>query len=245
MWSYYGSKSKIVHLYPRPRFDKIIEPFAGTARYSLMYWDHDITIVDKYEVIVKIWRWLQKCSQKDILSLPSLKQGDRISREMFDCDEQFWLMGFLIGQGLGLPRVKATKLGTKESYGRDGIKEKRTSISRNLHKCRNWNIVHGDYTCLGNIEATWYIDPPYQHGGQHQYVHGNRELDFQRLGSWCRERNGQSIVCENTKADWLPFRPMKVNQGIANTFTTEAIWSNLPTDYDFTQLSIFQDGEYL
>ena len=32
MFSYYGSKSKIVHLYPTPKFDKIIEPFAGIWR---------------------------------------------------------------------------------------------------------------------------------------------------------------------------------------------------------------------
>jgi site-specific DNA-adenine methylase len=36
MFSYYGSKSKIVKYYPCPAHDKIIEPFAGSARYSLL-----------------------------------------------------------------------------------------------------------------------------------------------------------------------------------------------------------------
>ncbi len=59
MWSYYGAKTSIVDYYPKPKFDKIIEPFAGTARYALKYFDRDVLLVDKYDVIVKIWRWLQ------------------------------------------------------------------------------------------------------------------------------------------------------------------------------------------
>ena len=35
MWSYYGSKSKIINKYPEPLYGKVIEPFAGTARYAM------------------------------------------------------------------------------------------------------------------------------------------------------------------------------------------------------------------
>jgi len=237
MWSYYGSKSKIVHLYPKPKFDRIIEPFAGTARYSLLYWDHDVILVDKYEVIVKIWRWLQKCSPKDILSLPVLKLGDRITRDMFDCDEQLWFMGFIIGTAGSSPRKQVTEWGEIE------IPRTVKRIASQLYRIKHWNIIHGSYECLKNMESTWYIDPPYQHGGE-GYVEGNKNLDFQSLAEWCKERKGQSIVCENTKSDWLPFKPMKMIPGAANTFTTEAIWSNLPTDYDVEQLSLFKKGEY-
>jgi len=34
MFSYYGSKSKIVDYYPPPKHKRIIEPFAGSARYT-------------------------------------------------------------------------------------------------------------------------------------------------------------------------------------------------------------------
>jgi len=37
MFSYYGSKKKIVKYYPEPVHDVIIEPFAGAAWYSLEY----------------------------------------------------------------------------------------------------------------------------------------------------------------------------------------------------------------
>jgi hypothetical protein len=44
------------------------------------------------------------------------------------------------------------------------------------------------------------------------------------------------IVCENTKATWLPFKPMIDMQG-AMYKTTEAIWSNQRTNYDSVQQS--------
>jgi hypothetical protein len=64
------------------------------------------------------------------------------------------------------------------------------------------------------------------------------ELKYNELAEWCKSRNGQVIVCENTKADWLPFKPMKRLQGVSNTFTTEAIWSNYKTNYDAVQQSL-------
>ena len=76
MFSYYGSKSKIVNYCPPPKHKRIIEPFAGSARYSLKYWQNDVLLVDKYEVVVNLSKWLQKCEPNDILKLPKLKQGD-------------------------------------------------------------------------------------------------------------------------------------------------------------------------
>ena len=37
MFSYYGPKSKIVSLYLKPRYNLVIESFAGCAWYSLLY----------------------------------------------------------------------------------------------------------------------------------------------------------------------------------------------------------------
>jgi hypothetical protein len=46
------------------------------------------------------------------------------------------------------------------------------------------------------------------------------------------------IVCENTKADWLEFKPV-IDMNGSKHKTTEAIWSNHKTNYDNTQLSFF------
>lgn len=56
MFSYYGSKSKLVNLYPEPLHDTIIEPFAGSARYSLKYWDKDIYLIEKDITLIKVRR---------------------------------------------------------------------------------------------------------------------------------------------------------------------------------------------
>ena len=113
-------------------------------------------------------------------------------------------------------------------------------IKGNLHKIKHLKILHSSYIDLENIKATWFIDPPYQFGGS-AYV--ENKIDFSHLADWCKTREGHVIVCENTKADWLPFIPMIDNKGTHKT-TTEAIWTNCPTSYNNNQMSIFQTNLY-
>lgn len=233
MFSYYGSKSKIVDYYPPPRYGKIIEPFAGSARYSLKWFDREVLLVDKYEVIVKIWKWLQLCSKQDILGLPTPLPGDTIRRADYDCIEAAWLMGFIIKGGVDAPRLTVSKVG---NFGKGVLREKKR-IAASLYKIRHWQIIYGDYLETENQEACWFIDPPYQVGGEYYRV-GNQHLSFPDLSNWCKSRHGQVIVCENTKADWLPFQPMTEMHGSQNTIT-EAIWTNYPTHYDAEQLRLF------
>lgn len=216
--------------YPPPKYKRIIEPFAGSARYSLKYFDHDILLVDKYEVIVKVWHYLQNTTERDIMKLPILKAGYKINKDDFDCIEQFWLMGFIIHQGSSTPGLTTT------SRAQDRMKKQIRNISKQLYKIKHWKIELGCYKDISNEEATWFIDPPYQFGGEHYKV-SNKKIDYTHLASWCRERLGQVIVCENTKAGWLPFKPMVKMYG-SMFFTTEALWSNLPTNYDWEQLTL-------
>ena len=232
MFSYYGSKSKIVDYYPPPKHKKIIEPFAGSARYSLKYWQNDVLLVDKFEVIVNLWKWLQQCSESDILSMPRLKKGDDI-RNLNISENEKTLLGFFAQAAQGKP------VNMVSSMGEQNMKTAYKNIASQLHKIRHWEIKLGSYDELENEEATWFIDPPYQFGGQHQYKFGNKQIDFSKLANWCMNRNGQVIVCENTKADWLPFLPVVKIDGANHTGTTEAIWSNQRTNYDAVQKSLF------
>ena len=104
MFSYYGSKSKIVHLYPTPKFDKIIEPFAGSARYSLKHWTKDVLLIDKYEIVVNIWNWLKQCNENDIKKLPILKRGDNLKNYAYLAEIEKQFLGFLIQEAQGQPR---------------------------------------------------------------------------------------------------------------------------------------------
>lgn len=236
MWSYYGAKTNIVHLYPRPKHDKIIEPFAGTARYALRYFDRDVLLVDKYEVIVKIWKWLQKCSPADVLSLPrKLEPGTKLDSLKFDCEEARMLMGFLISKGVESPRNSVTDWVARDRPNFTNFMLKK--IADSLFKIKHWDIRHGSYDQIENQPATWFIDPPYQFGG-HSYPESNKRIDFNHLARWSMDRQGQVIVCETMKADWLPFTAFATHKGRAG-MQSEAIWTNEPTDYNNIQGTLF------
>ena len=227
MFSYYGSKSKIVDYYPPPKHKKIIEPFAGSARYSLKYWLNDVLLVDKYPVIVGIWNYLIQATKSDILALPDLKTGDNVDTFNISQEEK-WLIGFCINGGSAQPKK------TAKDYNTWG--EAKIRIADDVQKIKHWKVILGSYEDLENEEATWFIDPPYQFGGE-WYVKSTKNIDFYKLAEWCQGRKGQVIVCENTKADWLPFKPMVDMQG-AMYKTTEAIWSNQRTNYDAQQTTL-------
>jgi len=223
MWSYYGAKTNVVKLYPKPKFNKIIEPFAGSAQYSLRYFDRDVLLVDKYEVIVKIWKWLQKCSVGDILKLPRFKQGDKIDDFTFDCEEAKLLMSFFMGFSSPSPRKTGTnKLTTRPNYVNFNLHK----IANSLFKIRHWEIRLGDYSEVENQEATWFIDPPYQFAGK--YVHNSAAINFKDLGDWCKTRIGQVMVCDCHGADWLDFKPF-AEHTTKNGVQREVIWTNQPT----------------
>jgi hypothetical protein len=230
MWTYYGSKGKLAQHYPTPKHDLIIEPFAGAAKYSLRYWEKEVMLVDKYDVVIKIWKWLQQCSPNDILGLPRLKVGDDI-RTMNLSEEEFLFLSFATQGGTPIPVY------TTSAYGENSARPMYDKVASNLHKIKHWKIIHGSYEDIDNKEATWFIDPPYQFGG-HRYKHSSKSLDFDYLGEWCKSRQGQVIVCENTKATWLPFKPVVKNTGQVHD-TTEAIWSNVVTAFDNEQLTLF------
>jgi hypothetical protein len=229
VFSYYGSKSKVVHLYPKPEYGKIIEPFAGSARYALRWFDRDVLLVDKYEVIVRVWKYLQQASSSDIMGLPDVETGQSIA-DMSLTEEERSLIGFNINKGSAQPKLKAQQF--------NGWYNSKRWIADNLFKIRHWEIRHGTYDEIPNAKATWFIDPPYQFGGQ-WYVKGNQGITFCDLAAWCQSRHGQVIVCENTKADWLPFNAMREMRG-AYSKMTEAIWINRPTPFDFAQTSLFE-----
>lgn len=233
MFSYYGAKTNIVDLYPKPRHGKIIEPFAGSARYALKYFDRDVLLVDKYDVIIKIWKWLQQASEKDVLSMPRKLDREKTFDSFGFSEGQRLFFSFVSGAGDSVPRNIPTNRRVIDRPKMLNHSLKRVAAS--LFKIRHWKIMQGSYEQLPNEEATWFIDPPYQHGG---YVYVENKINFPHLAQWSMERMGQVIVCENTKADWMDFKPVQKQRGSLKS-TTEAIWCNHSTAYDHAPLKLF------
>ena len=221
MWSYYGRKTKVINKYPEPIHNTIIEPFAGTAVYSLHKdnWNKQVILIEKYDVIVDLWHYLQRASEEDILSLPDMSCGESLDIHTQLSKEERYLIGFAINEGSANPKVTASKKPSFNNWNKNKPK-----IAANLHKIKHWDIRQGEYDefeDVNNLKATWFIDPPYQNGGQY-YRH--KFSDYDKLADYCKTRNGQIIVCENTKADWLDFKPLVEMQGQLHK-TTEAIWT--------------------
>ena len=230
MFSYYGSKSKIVNYYPPPKESSIIEPFAGSARYSLKYFDREVMIYDKYDKIIRIWKYLQQASKKDILTLPDVAYKTDITKFVQLSDEERWLMSYNIARGSVRPDKRIVQKFC------DWNNRDRLRIANDLFKIKHWKIELLNFESIPNKKATWFIDPPYQKGGE-IYHHNSKKLDFNNLGKWCKNRNGHIIVCENSKAKWLPFVKMIDMQG-QKLKSTEVMWTNYQTSYNMTQMKI-------
>jgi site-specific DNA-adenine methylase len=227
MFYYYGRKDKIFKYYPTPKHDTIIEPFAGSAVYSLKNYKKNIIILDKDERIINIWNYLKTATTGEILSLPLLVRGQTLNDEEFNnlTLVQKDLISFFTNPSSAQP---------KRSVGKFNIwhEKNRKRLSEDVNKIKHWEIVLGDYRDIPNQEATWFIDPPYQGNGGKYYKHGNKDMNYNELADWVQSRQGQVIVCENNEADWLPFRPLKELQGQRHN-KIEVIWEN---DYSNPQM---------
>lgn len=215
MFSYYGSKSKIVKKYPAPTHGQIIEPFAGSAQYSFIYWDRDVWINDLHKPVYELWCWLiQDATADAILKLPTFNPKERIDMEP---GPERTLVAFESNMGTETPRNVAGKFNRWHRNGRQRLAD-------NIHKVKHWKVTNIDYRDLPDDDATWFIDPPYQFGG-HEYKEGGNGFDYVACRQFCETRRGQVMVCENTKADWMDFKPL-VNIYGQRFHTTEALWTN-------------------
>lgn len=208
MWSYYGSKRKIAHLYPKPIYELIIEPFAGSAWYSVLHRNKNVILNDKYEVIHDIWDWLINSATSDtILKNSDFFVGQDISNLELDKAHKD-LIGFSINRGSVAPCNIVQKWNCQVSSNPEWASTTNFQLKRIstlLAEIKHWKVSKKDYTDLDNIECTWFIDPPYQFGGERYKV---SDVNYATLREWIMTRKGQVIVCENSKAQWLNFSPL-------------------------------------
>jgi hypothetical protein len=90
----------------------------------------------------------------------------------------------------------------------------RARVAEEIGAIKHWNVATDDgFEVMKRsyfVDATWFIDPPYQYN----YQYGKRPIDYEALGKLvdrCAER-GQVIVCEavcpktGRVPTWLPFK---------------------------------------
>jgi site-specific DNA-adenine methylase len=225
-WRYYGGKFRSAPRYPKPTHSTIVEPFAGAAGYSMRYADRKVVLVEKYPVISGVWRYLISVSEGEILSIPEV--DDVRDLPPWVPQEARWLVGFCMNDGVTSPCVRLSagriELRNKGRAYEGWCHNRKELIAKQLRLIRHWTIIDGDFSAAPAVAGTWFVDPPYRVAGKY-YKHTLSAGDYTRLASWCRDREGQVIVCENDGADWLPFEPFaKIKSGPAKRASAEAIW---------------------
>ncbi len=220
---YFGAKWQTARTYPAPRYSTIIEPFGGAAGYSCWHLVHgnasQAVIADTDPAVIALWSRLLASGADAISDWETPKLGSYTSDPF-----ALWLLG---GSAAAVDRIgqRGRKVTPRVVEGFPAARERAAWIIGTVgHRI---TVLAADYRKVTNLEATWHIDPPYQHQG-HLYGQGSQAIDFTHLAWWARSRFGQVMVCEQEGADWLPFQPFRVNHDLTGRPRIEAIWLNEP-----------------
>ena len=202
---YYGSKWNIARHYSEPH-GLVIEPFAGSAGYSLFYNCENVVMYDIDPIIAGVWKYLISASPSDIMTLPDIEEvGDNVDNYPL-CDEAKWLIGFWLNRGSSTPKKARTAYSARTDKGQlNWGRRAKERIANQLIGIRSWTIKLGSYELAPDVEATWFIDPPYVSKGRY-YRHSFSK--YQDLADWVVQRKGLVMVCEGEGANWLPFLPL-------------------------------------
>ncbi len=229
-FGYYGGKWRDTpRLYPDPVHDVVIEPFAGSAGYSVRHYQRQVVLYEKDPVVAAVWRFLIDATPEEIRAIPFLEPGQTV--DDLDVEQPArWLVGFWLNRGVARPRKRPSSWMRSGKYDNSFWGERvRETIATQVDLIKHWEIHPGSYEeCQHEGPATWFVDPPYAGAGKH-YKFGPKQISYAQLGLWCRERTGQVIVCENNGAKWLPFRELEETKTTRRRRSQEVYWRS---DFD-------------
>ena len=138
-FGFYGGKWRdALKHYPEPVHGTIVEPFAGSAGYSMRYASRRVILCEIDPVLSEVWRYLIRVKSKEILAIPDLKPDDSLDNLKIS-QEAKWLVGFWLNRGIASPRKSPSK------WMRDGIRpgsfwgpRVRHTIASQVDSIRHW-----------------------------------------------------------------------------------------------------------
>lgn len=237
-FTFYGGKWRAAPFYEAPRYGTVIEPFAGSAGFSVRYPHLRVVLVERDPLVAATWRYLLRATASEILALPDIEAG-QATDDLPISQEARYLIGWWLNGGSAQPKKRpGAWMRRQADNGGNGWEtgggqlswglRVRQRIASQLASIAHWTLIEGSYELAPKIEATWFVDPPYERAGKH-YRFGSSQIDYARLGAWCRTLRGQVTVCENVGATWLPFRAWRDIKASAakhgGKISREAIWT--------------------
>lgn len=204
---FYGSKWRIAKLYGAPTPGcTVVEPFAGSASYSVFWEPQKVLLADLDPIIVGVWDYLIRSSDREILSLPILPAGASVD-DFRLCQEAKWLIGFWVNRGSATPKKTFTYFSSRTEKKQLVWGEKaRLRIASQVGAIKHWKVCCCDwYEVESSPDSFWFVDPPYSSGAGRHYRFN--QIDFRLLSFWCRDLP-KGVVCGGPGETWLPFQEL-------------------------------------
>lgn len=216
-FSYFGAKWRMAPKYPAPRYDTVIESFAGSAGYALRHHEKRVVLCEANPALAGLWRWLIRVSADDVRRLPLLSIDQSVDA-LGVRPEAATMIGLWCSKGTAQANHRLSawaKKWPRQFWG----PEMRERVASQVDAIRHWTVLD-DYREARNVSSTWFVDPPYEKQGRH---YPTRFTDYAALRAWCESRRGQTIVCEARGASWGPFVPLAEARALRGTHH-EAVW---------------------
>lgn len=223
-FTFFGGKYRIALHYPHPT-GKIIEPFAGSAGYSVRHAECDVTLYDVDPKLFGVWDYLIHTKASEILKLPLIVEHTDLLKV---CQEAKWLIGFWLNKGTTQPCKQPGKWmreykSHQNSYWGEVVRQR---IASQVEDIKHWKVFNKTYLDVPNKKATYFVDPPYARSG---IAYKYNKVEYSVLAQFCKTRNGPVIVCEQAGASWLPFKPFRKIKTLEGAHGTkkglEVIWT--------------------
>lgn len=192
MFFIFGRKGRAAKSYEAPAYPIVVEPFAGSMAYSLVHRPQIAIGVEKDRQTYDLWHRLCSMTAEEIQDFPCPEIGERTTD------------GWVLQAGVSNSSVSAHSRKVNDFIRVTFEKQRRMALKHHEYASRSVVYLHGDYRDAPDIEATWFIDPPYERV-KTGYRHGSAEIDYDELAKWCTTRKGQVIMCEGFDGSWLPF----------------------------------------